>query len=119
MPGLIAEGLRLLAGHLTKELTLASRELDGNLRAVLGLVAKFGGAAIVVICAGFTLLLALVKAVAALIGSEIAASLIVGTPFAAVAILLAVLGFRRATPERLRPRRTERQVARPAGVGPD
>lgn len=102
-------------GHLLdKTFALARLELGGNLRAALGLIALFGGAGLLLVAALFTGLHAAVKAVAALVGSEAIAALVVATPFVLAAALLATFGLRRMALANLEPRRTERQVAEDA-----
>ena len=64
----------------------------------------------------FMVFVALVKGLAALIGSEVLAALIVGTPFAAVALILTVMGTRRMARSNLLPRRFERQVGKDAAL---
>lgn len=107
---LFAEGLRHGSTLIAQELTLLRRETDGNIRAILGLTARFGTVAVLVIAALVSLLIALVKAIAALTGSDVAGALIVGAPFAAGALILMVLGLRRMSRDNLHPRRFERQV---------
>jgi uncharacterized protein (DUF2062 family) len=60
------------------------------------------------------LVLALVKALGALIGSQALAALAVGGGFAAITGIFLVLGLRRMSLDNLAPRRTERQLARDA-----
>ncbi len=111
---LFAEGLRHGSALLSQELTLLQRETDGNIRAILGLTARFGTVAVLVIAALVAFLVALVKGISALTGSEIAGALIVGTPFAMVALVLMVLGLRRMARDNLYPRRFERQMEKDA-----
>lgn len=111
---LLADGLRHGGDLVSQELTLLRRETDGNIRAILGLMARFGTVAMLVLAAMVSVLVAVVKAVAALTGSDIAAALIVGAPFAAVAIGLMVLGLRRMSRDNLYPRRFEHQVEKDA-----
>ena len=107
---LLADGLRHGSALLSQELALLQRETDGNIRAILGLTARFGTVAVLIIAALVPLLVALVKGVAALTGSEIVGPLIVGAPFAVVALVLTVLGLRRMSRDNLYPRRFERQL---------
>ncbi|NEU11898.1 phage holin family protein [Methylobacterium sp. BTF04] len=107
---LLADGLRHGGDLFSQEMTLLRQETDGNIRAILGLTARFGTVAMLVLAALVSLLVALVKTVAALTGSDIIASLIVGTPFAGAAVALMVLGLRRMSRKNLYPRRFERQV---------
>jgi hypothetical protein len=113
---LISEGLRHGGDLVGQELELMRRETDGNIRAILGLVARFGTALTLVVAALVMLFVALVKGIAALIGSEILAALIVGAPFAGIALVLMVLGLRRMNRSNLLPRRFERQVEKDAAL---
>ncbi|WP_082513055.1 phage holin family protein [Methylobacterium sp. Leaf125] len=113
---LISEGLRHGGDLVGRELELMRRETDGNIRAILGLVARFGTALTLVVAALVMLFVALVKGIAALIGSEILAALIVGAPFAGIALILMVLGLRRMDRSNLLPRRFERQVEKDAAL---
>ena len=96
------------------EFELLRRETDGNIRAILGLVAAFGTASLLVLAALMLFVVFLVKGLGALLGSEVAGALVVGGPFALAALVLLVLGMRRMSRENLAPRRFERQVARDA-----
>lgn len=116
---LISEGLRHGGDLVGRELELMRRETDGNIRAILGLIARFGTALVLVVAALVMLFVALVKGIAALIGSEIVAALIVGGPFAAVALTLTVMGLRRMARSNLLPRRFERQVEKDAALVSD
>lgn len=111
---LLADGLRHGSALLSQELTLLQRETDGNIRAILGLTARFGTVAVLIIAALVSVLVALVKGMAALTGSDVAGALIVGAPFAMVALVLMVLGLRRMSRDNLHPRRFERQVEKDA-----
>jgi hypothetical protein len=116
---LISEGLRHGGDLVGQELELMRRETDGNIRAILGLIARFGTAIVLVVAALMMLFVALVKGLAALIGSEILAALIVGSPFAAIALILTTMGLRRMARANLLPRRFERQVAKDATLVTD
>ncbi|GJD71954.1 phage holin family protein [Methylobacterium goesingense] len=116
---LISEGLRHGGDLVGQELELMRRETDGNIQAILGLVARFGTALVLVVAALVMLFVAVVKGLAALIGSEILAALIVGGPFAAVALVLTVMGLRRMARSNLLPRRFERQVEKDAALVSD
>ena len=113
---LISEGLRHGGDLVGQELELMRRETDGNIGAILGLVARFGTALTLVVAALVMLFVALVKGIAALIGSEILAALIVGAPFGGIALVLMVLGLRRMDRSNLLPRRFERQVEKDAAL---
>ncbi|WP_336487371.1 phage holin family protein [Methylobacterium nigriterrae] len=111
---LIGEALRGAGDLLGKEIRLFQVEVDGNIRALAGLIARFGLAVILLVGGQLLLILALVKALGALIGSEAVAALCVGGLFAAVTGLFLVLGLRRMSLDNLAPRRTELQLARDA-----
>ncbi|MBX9931823.1 MAG: phage holin family protein [Methylobacterium sp.] len=113
---LIGEALRLGSLHLRQTLTLARLETNGNIGAILGLVALLGAAVLALIVAFFLLLAAAVKALAAIIGSEALAAVIVAAPFALASLVLLVLGLRRMALENLEPKRTERQMAKDAAA---
>ena len=89
--GMVRETSRLVG----RTLDLARTEIDGNLRALVGLLALLGTIVVLLVAAFFVFLDALVKALAVLIGSEVVAALVVASPFLAAAGLLAVLGLRR------------------------
>lgn len=78
-----------------RTLALARREIDGNVRALVGFCALLGTIVVLLVAAFFVFLDAAVKAVAVLIGSEVAAACLVASPFAAVTVGLAALGVRR------------------------
>ncbi|WP_375455326.1 phage holin family protein [uncultured Methylobacterium sp.] len=93
---------RELAG---RTLALARTEIEGNLRALVGLLALLGAIVVLLVSAFFVFLDALVKALAVLIGSEVVAAALVASPFTVVAGILTMVGVRRiarvtALPER-------------------
>ena len=99
------------AGTLAaRTLALARTEIDGNLRALIGLLAAGVTIVVLLICAFFVFLDAAVKLIAALIGSEAVAALIVAGPFLTVAVLLAVFGARRMALRNLEPWRSLHQA---------
>ncbi|WP_244032205.1 phage holin family protein [Methylobacterium sp. J-090] len=112
----MGDSVRHAADLVGGEFKLLRRETDGNIRAILGLVAAFGTAALLVLAALMLFVVFLVKGLGALLGSEIAGALVVGGPFALAALALLVLGMRRMSRDNLAPRRFERQVARDAGM---
>ncbi|WP_191970258.1 phage holin family protein [Methylobacterium planeticum] len=111
---LLAEALRAGGDLIGKELKLFQVEADGNLRAIAALIARFGFALILLVGGLLLLVLALVRAIGALIGSQALAALGVGGAFAAVTGIFLVLGLRRMSLDNLAPRRTERQLTRDA-----
>jgi hypothetical protein len=114
LPGLFADSMRNAADLVGGEFELLRRETDGNIRAILRLVATFGTAVLLVLAALMLFVVFLVKGIGALLGSEIAGALVVGGPFAVVALTLTVFGMRRMARKNLLPRRFERQVAEDA-----
>ncbi|WP_375463037.1 phage holin family protein [uncultured Methylobacterium sp.] len=92
---LIAMVLRDGGTLLGRTLALARIEIDGNVRALVGLFAILGTIVVLLISAFFVFLDALVKAVAVLIGSEAVAACLVASPFVIVTIVLATIGVRR------------------------
>jgi hypothetical protein len=109
---LLVAALREGAAHIESLLTLARTEVDGNIRALVSLVAIVGTIPILLIVTFFLGLDAVVKLLAVLLGSEAPAALIVAAPFLAVALLLGWLGARRMALSNLEPWRTWRQVKR-------
>lgn len=92
---LVVEAVRLASSLAVKEITLFSDEVDRIIRVVSGWT-LWGGAILLFACvSGFLLLMALVKGLAALIGSEPIAAVIGAAPFAVMAVLLIVRGLRK------------------------
>ncbi|MDV2984777.1 UNVERIFIED_CONTAM: phage holin family protein [Methylobacteriaceae bacterium AG10] len=87
--------LRDAGAHLGNLLRLARAEIRGNLRALASLVTLFGGALLLVLASLVLLLFALRDALAALIGDDALAALIVALPFLVAAAILTRLGLRR------------------------
>lgn len=111
---LFGDSVRHAAELVGGEFELLRRETDGNIRTILRLVATFGTAVLLVLAALMLFVVFLVKGIGALLGSEIAGAVIVGGPFAGIALVLTVFGMRRMARDNLAPRRFERQVARDA-----
>ena len=109
---LLVAALREGAAHVEALLTLARTEVDGNVRALVSLVAIAGTIPILLIVTFFLGLDAVVKLLAVLLGSEAPAALIVAAPFLIVALVLGWLGARRMALSNLEPWRTWRQVKR-------
>lgn len=78
-----------------RSLALARAEIDGGLRVVAAVLILAGTVVVLLVAAFFVFLDAIVKALAVLIGSELAAAGIVASPFLAAACVLMVLGIRR------------------------
>jgi len=92
---LVAEAVRLASNLAVKEITLFSSEVDRIAKVVSG-YALWGGLIVLLACvSGFLLLMALVKGLGALIGSEAIAAVIGAAPFALAAVLLAAWGLRK------------------------
>ncbi len=92
---LVAEAVRLASSLAVKEITLFSDEVDRIAR-VVSAYTLWGGTIVLLACvSGFLLLMALVKGLGALIGSEAVAAVIGAAPFAAAAIVLTLWGLRK------------------------
>ncbi|WP_171070199.1 phage holin family protein [Methylobacterium terricola] len=92
---LVAEAVRLASSLAVKEITLFSGEVDRIVR-VVSAYTLWGGTIVLLACvSGFLLLMALVKGLGGLIGSEAVAAVIGAAPFAAAAVLLTVWGLRK------------------------
>jgi hypothetical protein len=92
---LIVAATRDASAQFADLLRLARIEVRGNLRAVATLAGLFGGALLLVLVSLVLLLIALRDAIAALIGSDALAGLIVALPFLAATAVLMWAGFRR------------------------
>ncbi|MBB5762947.1 putative YccA/Bax inhibitor family protein [Methylorubrum rhodesianum] len=90
--------VREAGAHLGNLLRLSRVEIRGNLRALARLVTLFGGVLLLVLAALVLLLFALRDALAALIGQDGPAALIVALPFLVAAAILTFLGVRRMSP---------------------
>ena len=112
---LFAPVLREGAAHISGLLALARVETDGNIRALVGLLAIVGTIPVLLIVTFFLVLDAAVKLLSIPLGSEIAAALIVAFPFLAMALVLGWLGARRMALSNLEPWRTWRQAGRAVG----
>ncbi|MCJ2056830.1 phage holin family protein [Methylobacterium sp. J-048] len=111
---LLVAALRESAAHMEALLTLARTEIDGNLRAIVSLIAIVGTIPVLLIVTFFLGLDAMVKLLAVPFGSEAPAALIVAAPFLIVALVLGWLGLRRMALSNLEPWRTWRQVKQDA-----
>lgn len=112
--GLLVSALRESAAHLEALLTLARTEIDGNVRAIVSLVAIVSTIPVLLIVTFFLGLDAVVKLLAVPFGSEAPAALIVAAPFLIVALVLGWFGLRRMALSNLEPWRTWRQVKQDA-----
>ena len=111
---LLVAALRESASHMAALLTLARSEIDGNVRALVSLIAIVGTIPVLLIVTFFLGLDAVVKLLALPFGSEAPAALIVAAPFLIVALVLGWLGLRRMALSNLEPWRTWRQVKQDA-----
>ena len=109
---LLIAALREGTAHVEAMLTLARTEIDGNIRAIVSLVAIIGTIPVLLIVTFFLGLDAVVKLLAVPFGSEAPAALLVAAPFLAVALGLGWMGVRRMALSNLEPWRTWRQVKR-------
>jgi hypothetical protein len=109
---LLIAALREGTTHIEALLTLARTEVDGNLRAIVSLIAIVGTIPILLIVTFFLGLDGVVKLLALPLGSEAPAALIVAAPFLAMALWLGWLGTRRMALANLEPWRTWRQAKR-------
>lgn len=101
---LLSTALRQTSDHLRNVLELARVEIDGNLRALFGLLAPFVVCVLLIVAALGLFLGALVKALAAVIGSETWAAVVVAAPFLGVATVLSWVALRwMALPDRTVP----------------
>ncbi|WP_342150411.1 phage holin family protein [Methylorubrum sp. SB2] len=94
-PALIVAAVREASAQFADLLRLARIEVHGNLKAIATLAGLFGGALLLVLVSLVLLLIALRDAIAALIGSDVFAGLIVALPFLAAAAFLMWAGLRR------------------------
>ncbi|TXM92402.1 phage holin family protein [Methylobacterium sp. WL103] len=110
--GMLRESSRLVG----RTLDLARTEIDGNIRALIGLLALLGTIVVLLVAAFFVFLDAMVKALTVLIGSEVVAALVVASPFLVAAGLLAAVGLRRiARATRIVPPKVRGQAALATG----
>ncbi|MGU3452142.1 phage holin family protein [Methylobacterium sp. 391_Methyba4] len=109
---LLIAALREGTAHVEALLTLARTEIDGNIRAIVSLVALIGTIPVLLIVTFFLGLDAVVKLLAVPFGAEAPAALLVAAPFLAVALGLGWMGVRRMALSNLEPWRTWRQVKR-------
>jgi hypothetical protein len=109
---LLVAALREGTTHVEALLTLARTEIDGNVRAIVSLIAIVGTIPVLLIVTFFLGLDAVVKLLAVPFGAEAPAALIVAAPFLAVALGLGWMGARRMALANLEPWRTWRQVKR-------
>lgn len=109
-PSLIGDALREATDLVKREIDLFRAETAGNLGPLIAGVGLLAAAALFAVIALIMPILALVKWLAVVLGSEALARLIVGGAFILVAIVLAFWGRSKMSISGLEPRRTERQV---------
>ncbi|WP_027173396.1 phage holin family protein [Methylobacterium sp. 10] len=97
---------------LSKQLALFQAEVGSAVGQVARPLILFLMAALFVLIGLFVLLVAIVKGLGLLLGSEAIASLIVGGAFAAMTLALFVVGYRLMSLSNMEPMRTRRQLAR-------
>ena len=97
---------------LAKHLALFQAEVGSAVGQVARPLILFLMAALFVLIGLFVLLVAIVKGLGLLLGSEAVAALIVGGAFAAVTLGLFAFGYRLMCLSNLEPMRTRRQLAR-------
>jgi hypothetical protein len=116
IPALVGDVIREFRDLVGSEITLFRTEMaQGVHRLSLGLSIMLM-AAVFAIAGLFTLLLALVKGVAALVQSDALAALIVGGIFLLLALGLGLFGRSKASLSTLEPTRTERQIKQDAQI---
>lgn len=92
---LMLDAVREAGDLAVAQYALLAHELDGIRRTVMRLGSSFGGGLIFLCCGSFLLLVAAVKLLAWLTGSEVLGALIVAAPFIAAAIGLGHWGARK------------------------
>ncbi|MGY2050510.1 phage holin family protein [Methylobacterium sp. JK268] len=89
---LVLDAVAQTSDLVTMHLDLLGAELDGIGRSLRLVVSSVGGVVTLLCCGGFLLLMAAVKALAWLTGSEVLGAILVAAPFAAAAVGLAAWG---------------------------
>lgn len=100
---LFLAAIRQTSTHFGTLLRLARTEIRGNLRSLAFLAGTFGGALLLVVVSLVLLLLAARDALAALIGNEALAALIVALPFIVATMILTRAGLKRMSPRPIEP----------------
>jgi uncharacterized membrane protein YqjE len=112
LPLLVGDAIGQTQILLSKHLALFRAEVGSAVGQVARPLILFLMAALFVLIGLFVLLVAIVKGLGLLLGSEAAAALIVGGAFAAVTLGLFAFGYRLMSLSNLEPMRTRRQLAR-------
>ncbi|WP_019904248.1 phage holin family protein [Methylobacterium sp. 77] len=97
---------------LSKQIVLFQAEIAAAVRQIAVPLSLFLMSALFVLAGLLVLLVATVRGLALLLGSDLIASLVVGGAFAAVTLALFVVGYRLMSLSNLEPMRTRRQFAR-------
>ena len=110
IPSLVGNAIRETQELVSKEIALFRTEMgEGVQQLGLGL-SLFIASAVFALTGLLVLILALVKGLAVLLGSEALAALIVGAIFAVIAVGLALWGRSKTSLSGLEPTRTEQQL---------
>lgn len=109
---LVGDAIRETQTLLSKQIVLFQAEIEAAFRQIALPVSAFLMSALFVLAGLLVLLVATVKGLAALLGSDLGASLVVGGAFSAVTLVLFVVGYRLMSLSNLEPTRTRRQLAR-------
>ncbi|TXM93779.1 phage holin family protein [Methylobacterium sp. WL116] len=116
MPSLLAEALRGAGDVVRGEIALFRQEITDSLRSVVIGLAAMAGAAVFAIVGFLVLVDALMKWLAAVVGSEALSALIVGVVFLVLGVVLALTARSRFSLKGLMPTRTGRQLRQDATV---
>lgn len=116
VPVLVGDAIRETRDLVSKEFALLRTEVGDGLDHLIHALTLFIAAGVVAITGVLVLILALVKALAAMLDSDALAALIVGAVFAAISLGLALWGRSKASLSGLEPVRTEQQVKQDAGI---
>ncbi|TXN64047.1 phage holin family protein [Methylobacterium sp. WL6] len=116
MPSLLAEALRGAGDVVRGEIALFRQEITDSLRSVVIGLAAMAGAAVFAIVGFLVLVDALMKWLAAVVGSEALSALIVGVVFLVLGVVLALTARSRFSLNGLMPTRTGRQLRQDATV---
>jgi hypothetical protein len=113
---LLAEALRGVGDVVRGEIALFRQEITDSLRSLIVGLAAMAGAAVFAVVGFLVLVDALMKWVAAVVGSEALSALIVGVVFLVLGVVLALTARSRFSLNGLMPTRTGRQLRQDATV---
>ncbi|WP_246687859.1 MULTISPECIES: phage holin family protein [unclassified Methylobacterium] len=113
---MLAEALRGAGDVVRGEIALFRQEIIDSLRSVVIGLAAMAGAAVFAIVGFLVLVDALMKWLAAVVGSEALSALIVGVVFLVLGVVLALTARSRFSLKGLMPTRTGRQLRQDANV---